>query len=926
MRIYSHVLLVVAMIGLGLFGASDAVAAPLPCDAVTSTECQITSVKDLGPGGVYTVDRTLHLGLNGHIKTDPGSLLTLGISGDLIMDIGAKITADTTLAGNKAGRIVIIAGGAILLDGNGTNGAIITADQVIGSCISGAEAGVVKITSNLQSPDASIVTRAGSRISTNARCPAGKIKITAANGGVDIRGVVESVSQLTGIGLIQPPGGGPIHIFASCNLTVSDTGRVSSRGLDPGADLVHLEAGGHVTIQGLVESTGPGHVPPNSPANSCQGALRPDKPLFSTACVEVWAGKTIVIDRTGTKKGEINADVPQGGPTGIGWIDLYAKGDIEIKGPGAGPYAANATPYAVHSNQIVTNAQGGLITIKSIDGHVRPTGQAIQADATTTGGAGGTVTIEAGGILSSNVKLSTSSVRARGANTGGGPQAGGQIFLRAYNGRVGGASPGELNATGGAGKPVPQLGIITMQGCDVEPPAVLYTGTTTPTPPTILPVACGGTPTVPAYVIFPSSACDPCVGPDCPCEGPDCPCEGPDCPCEGPDCPCLGALGPDGLNPNCPYVHFCPLGSVQATMDPVSGRFSGNVGPDVTVDVRTQSLQSALDTVSDVNNDGYIIVAVIGADSGFPGGEGTQQFSVNRVYDKPFALVGCGVTLRDPVACDGIPTAEVTTAATSPEHPVGSEITIFIQGLTLTGSTSAVGWFLQGDGRMLVDIGAHTNARIGIHMIGIRNVLQNVTVRDNVGGGLLIEGRRNTVDTVSAQDNPAGDGIRIVGRNNTIINSKAGDLLLGTGNGENGFVVSGTGNLIQGNSAFDNGGNGFTISGGTALNPNIVSNNVAGAPNRGNAGSGFSINGQGAGASGVVDIVGNTAQSNSVNGIGVSGADHRLQNNASGGTGNEVNLSCQYNVATGNFNATGNTRNGVAIAGADGSPFPNGCQ
>ena len=101
---------------------------------------------------------------------------------------------------------------------------------------------------------------------------------------------------------------------------------------------------------------------------------------------------------------------------------------------------------------------------------------------------------------------------------------------------------------------------------------------------------------------------------------------------------------------------------------------------------------------------------------------------------------------------------------------------------------------------------------------------------------------------------------------------------------------------------------------------------MAGGPGRGNAASGFSIGGQGAGASGVIDIVGNTAQSNVVNGIGVSGTDHRLQNNTSGGSGNQVNLSCQYNVSPGNLNATGNTLNGVLIPGADGSAFPTGCQ
>jgi hypothetical protein len=225
---------------------------------------------------------------------------------------------------------------------------------------------------------------------------------------------------------------------------------------------------------------------------------------------------------------------------------------------------------------------------------------------------------------------------------------------------------------------------------------------------------------------------------------------------------------------------------------------------------------------------------------------------------------------------------------------------------------------------MLEGIGSHTNARIGIQITGIGNTLRNSTSRDNVGGGVLIEGPRNTVDTVTANNNPTGDGIRVVGKNNTIINSTAGDQ--GAGNGESGIVVSGFGNLIQGNSAFDNGANGFSISGGTAAKPNIVSNNVAGGPGRGNASSGFSIGGDGAGAAGVVDIVGNTAQSNVVNGIGVSGTGHRLQNNASGGSGNEVNLGCQYNVSGGNFSAAGNTRNGVAFGGADGTPFPTGCQ
>src|SRR6185503_5178163 len=136
-----------------------------------------------------------------------------------------------------------------------------------------------------------IVTQTGSKVTANARCSAGEIAIAASKGGVDIRGLVESASTLSGTstGGVLRSGGGPISISASCELTISGTGRVSSRGNDPGADLIHLAAGGSVFVFGLVESTGAGHVIPVQPANYCAGLKRPGKPANATACVEVWA-------------------------------------------------------------------------------------------------------------------------------------------------------------------------------------------------------------------------------------------------------------------------------------------------------------------------------------------------------------------------------------------------------------------------------------------------------------------------------------------------------------------------------------------------------------------------------------------------------------------------------------------------------------
>ena len=98
----------------------------------------------------------------------------------------------------------------------------------------------------------------------------GAIKITtSATHTIDIDGLVESVGSVSGTGATQAPGGGTITIVAGCGLTVSDDGKISSRGPDPGADLVHLQ-GCTVVINGLVESTGTGHALPNNPAESLQ--------------------------------------------------------------------------------------------------------------------------------------------------------------------------------------------------------------------------------------------------------------------------------------------------------------------------------------------------------------------------------------------------------------------------------------------------------------------------------------------------------------------------------------------------------------------------------------------------------------------------------------------------------------------------------
>jgi hypothetical protein len=945
--------LALALTVLALVASEGAAAEPLPCDVVTASECQITTLHDLGAGGAFTVDRALHVfGPSGELRTGPGGALTLDIAGGLVVDVGGRITGIANTAAGRGATIDITAAGTVLLAGNGSSGAVISVNQTVGSC-QGGRAGNISLTSTFQSVDPSITVEHGASITANARCSAGAIAIAAPNGAVDIRGLVESASALTGTGAKQAPGGGPISISASCRLLINDTGRVSSRGADPGADLVHLEAGGDINVIGLVESTGPGHNPPDNPANSCAGAKRPGKPQNSTACVELWAGGSIVIDGSGTNRGEINADTGQGGGHEVAWIDLLAKGDITITGAGAGPYAPADQGYAVHANQFVSTSTGGIITVKSEAGRVTLGGQAIQADGgvgksdglPSRGGQGGVIAIEAGGPGSpgGDVDLGTASVRARGANSGGGAQAGGDIRVVSFNGRVVGAAPGEVNASGGGAK---NPGTVQFQGCGTTP--VSYTGASTPVPGEA--ASCGGVPEIPVYVVFPTAACTPpppclppdcppppCEGPDCPCEGPDCPCVGPDCPCVGPDCPCVGpdcpcvgpacpCEGPDCppppcTGPDCP-PSFCAKGTVEAVMNPATGRFPGNRGPDVLVDLRKHSLQAALDGVTDKNGDGYIIVGVVARDNRAPGGEAKTEVQVTRAYKKPFALIGCGVTLVDRMRCNGKPPVTVQAGATSPEFPAGSGVTLYFQEITAKGSDSSPGWNVAGNGRFFEAVGAQSNMQ-GMKVVGHDNTIRHSFARGSLAGGVVVQGNRNTIDTVEARNNAAGDGIEVIGNRNTVTQSTAGGQ--GAGNGGAGITVRGAGNLVSKNKAFGNDGDGIHVSGGTAAAPNIIRSNVAGAPYRGNVGSGIVVEGAGKGPAAPVDIDANTAQSNGIDGFKVTQGGHRLRNNVAGGAG-AANVACQYDVAPGNFNATGNKRGSTVIPGANSTPFPSACK
>ena len=256
---------------------------------------------------------TLHIGPVGKITTNAAPGLTLNITGGLIIDTPSGATGTNGINGDVVNinslPITINATGDVTLHGNGTKGARITSSRT-GNGDGGDGGGNITIKAGardaqgvcLTPPAGKITMEPGSQVlADTSKYGAGDIVMNACN-TMDIDGLVESKSLQSGAGATQPPGGGPITLDAGCDITISDTGKVSSEGKDPGSDLVHLGAGCNVVINGLVQSIGVGHAQPFNPHNHCDNTNHTDKPANATGCVEVWAGDSLIVDSTGTTR------------------------------------------------------------------------------------------------------------------------------------------------------------------------------------------------------------------------------------------------------------------------------------------------------------------------------------------------------------------------------------------------------------------------------------------------------------------------------------------------------------------------------------------------------------------------------------------------------------------------------------------------
>ena len=452
-------------------------------------ECQIAT--SVTRSGAFSIGGTLHVLGTGRLAVPPApASLTLTISGSLILDPplvagGGAIAGDAVLPGDAGASVAITAGGDIVLHGDGVNGGIVSANGDQATC--GGAGGSVMLTAT----SGRISVENGAQVSADAVCSAGAITVRALDGDIEVNGRLRSAAAG---GSLPANRGGAITVAAAAALRVGLSGRIFSRGGAAGADRVHLESGLDTTILGLVQSLG-GPTPDAAP-DGCRDASRPGKPAGATACIEVWSGRAVTIDATGLPTGALNADaIASGGvggtPTGVccTWIDVFADGDVTVVGAATGTFALSARQFA-------GNAPAGQVTVKSVHGQVTMHARGIQADgATEAGGGGGAVVIAA----SSDVALNDTLVRAAGLDFGG------SIAVRSFNGAITGGfnhdpAFGALDATPDG------VAEIDTQSC-VGPG---YQGAVLPSRPP-LPPACGGNPSLPAFVVLPAFKARPVV-------------------------------------------------------------------------------------------------------------------------------------------------------------------------------------------------------------------------------------------------------------------------------------------------------------------------------------------------------------------------------------------------------------------------------
>ena len=280
----------------------------------------------------------------------------------------------------------------------------------------------------------------------------------------------------------------------------------------------------------------------------------------------------------------------------------------------------------------------------------------------------------------------------------------------------------------------------------------------------------------------------------------------------------------------------CNKGPVQTVLDP-AGQYPGNTGPDYTVRVDLGfKVQDAVDaaaladspTTGDTNGDGYIIILVLAHPNGQYGGSSTESVLISQTYAKPFALIGCSVTLNDATPHDTSGTIKIESGASSTPIAIGEGATptsnIFLMDLHGSGSDVA-GVEVWGDGRYLRNEENVDNAGDGFSINGNSNTVRNSSAGDsnhpNGGDGFEVNGNGNRLGDDDAFNN-GGDGFKVTGDNNKLLKLDAGDR--NKGNDGSGIHITGKNNTLSENSANANELYGFFVEGASSTGNSFEKN------------------------------------------------------------------------------------------------------
>ena len=235
--------------------------------------------------GVFNVTGNLTIANGGSITCDDNGTpadacpIKINVTGNMEIQAGGSVHADNNGGnGGKGGDITITVGGNFTMrTGSGGNpAATVTAENQSGG--GNAHGGKITIIVGDVTLDTSVdpaVAICGQLngdilIETDARISSSALQSVAGDIALYAGRSITINGQVLAAGFTGGGHGGAITIQACCDLLVGDTGQIASRGRDPGADRVHLQAC-TVTIYGLVASQAPGHqaptprcVPPHS--------------------------------------------------------------------------------------------------------------------------------------------------------------------------------------------------------------------------------------------------------------------------------------------------------------------------------------------------------------------------------------------------------------------------------------------------------------------------------------------------------------------------------------------------------------------------------------------------------------------------------------------------------------------------------------